>query len=50
MRVLMVSQFYPPVVGGQETHVRNLAQALVAHGHDVEVATIAVDGSEGDDL
>ena len=47
MQVLMVSQFYPPVVGGQEAHVRNLAQALEAHGHAVEVATIAVDGTEG---
>ncbi len=46
MRVLMVTQFYPPVVGGQEAHVRNLAQALATHGHDVEVATIAVDGTE----
>jgi glycogen synthase len=47
MRVLMVSQFYPPIVGGQEAHVRNLALALAARGHDVEVATIAVDGNEG---
>jgi glycogen(starch) synthase len=47
MRVLMVTQFYPPVVGGQEAHVRNLAQALAVRGHDVEVATIAADGNEG---
>src|SRR5664280_1772664 len=47
MRVLMVTQFYPPVAGGQEQHVRNLAQALAERGHGVEVATIAVDGPEG---
>ncbi len=41
MHVLMVSQFYPPVLGGQERHVRNLAHALAARGHEVEVATIA---------
>ena len=45
MRVLMVTQFYPPIVGGQEQHVRNLAQALTSRGHTVEVATIAVSGN-----
>ena len=43
----MVSQFYPPVAGGQEQHVRNLAHALVDRGHHVEVVTIAADGSVG---
>jgi glycosyltransferase involved in cell wall biosynthesis len=39
----MVSQFYPPVAGGQEQYVRNLSHALVARGHAVSVATIALD-------
>lgn len=39
MRVLMLTQFYPPVIGGEERHVRNLAAALVRLGHDVIVAT-----------
>ena len=47
MRVLMVTQFYPPVAGGQEQHVRNLAHALVQRGHRVEVVTIAIDGPAG---
>jgi glycogen(starch) synthase len=42
MRVLLVTQFYPPVAGGQEQHVRNLANALVERGHRAEVVTIAV--------
>ena len=46
----MVSQFYPPVAGGQEQHVRNLAHALVERGHSVEVVTIAVDGPGGTTL
>lgn len=46
----MVTQFYPPVAGGQEQHVRNLAQALVERGHCVEVVTIAVDGVVGTSL
>jgi glycogen synthase len=47
MRVLMVSQFYPPVAGGQEQHVRNLSLALVARGHTVDVITIATDSVPG---
>lgn len=41
MRVLLISQFYPPVVGGIEVHVRALARGLVARGHTVTVATHA---------
>lgn len=41
----MVSQFYPPVAGGQEQHVRNLARALAARGHEVVVLTIANEGA-----
>jgi glycogen(starch) synthase len=47
MRVLMVTQFYPPVAGGQEQYVRNLAHALVDRGHRVEVVTIAADAPTG---
>lgn len=43
MRVLMLTQFYPPVLGGQERHVRDLAMEMVRRGHEVEVATIASD-------
>lgn len=39
MHVLLLSQFYPPVIGGAEIHVRALADGLVARGHDVAVAT-----------
>jgi glycosyltransferase involved in cell wall biosynthesis len=38
MRFGMVTTFYPPFsYGGDATYVRNLARALVAQGHDVEV-------------
>lgn len=40
MRVLLLAQLYPPVIGGEERHVRNLAVALAARGHDVHVATL----------
>ncbi len=46
----MVTQFYPPVAGGQEQHVRNLAQALAERGHAVEVVTIAADAPVGTTL
>ncbi len=34
----MLAQFYPPVIGGEERHVRNLSVELAARGHDVHVA------------
>ena len=40
MRVLMLSQFYPPVLGGEEQYVRSLSVELAARGHDVTVATL----------
>jgi glycosyltransferase involved in cell wall biosynthesis len=40
MRILMLSQFYPPIIGGEERHVYNLSVELVSRGHEVAVATI----------
>lgn len=40
MRILLLAQFYPPTIGGEERHVRNLALALAERGHDVSVATL----------
>lgn len=40
MRVLMLTQFYPPYIGGEERHVRNLSRSLAARGHEVSVATL----------
>jgi glycosyltransferase involved in cell wall biosynthesis len=45
MRILLLSQFYPPVIGGEERHVRNLAMALAARGHHVSVGTQRHPGS-----
>lgn len=36
----MLAQFYPPIIGGEERHVRNLSLALLSRGHDVSVGTI----------
>jgi glycosyltransferase involved in cell wall biosynthesis len=44
MRILMLTQFYPPTIGGEERHVRDLAAFLVRQGHFVVVATLARDG------
>jgi glycogen(starch) synthase len=43
VRVLLVSDFFPPVKGGMEYHVDALAEALVLRGHDVAVATLTPD-------
>ncbi|HEU4804910.1 MAG TPA: glycosyltransferase family 4 protein [Nitrobacter sp.] len=45
MRILLLSQFYPPVIGGEERHVRNLAAALAQRGHHVIVGTTMHPGS-----
>jgi glycosyltransferase involved in cell wall biosynthesis len=43
LRILLIAQFYPPVIGGVEVHVQALARGLVARGHEVVVATHATD-------
>ena len=49
LRILLIAQFYPPVVGGVEVHVQGLARGLVARGHEVLVATHATgDHGPGD--
>lgn len=40
MKILLLTQFYPPVIGGEELHVRNLGAALSRRGHKVTVATL----------
>lgn len=50
MRILLLSQFYPPIVGGEERHVRNLAAALAGRGHAVSVATLWYPGAEPEAL
>jgi glycosyltransferase involved in cell wall biosynthesis len=47
----MVTDFYPPFLGGVEVMVSTLSRALVRRGHDVAVATLAAPGlpSEEDD-
>ncbi len=42
MKVLMLAQFYPPVIGGEERHVRNLSLELASRGHEVHVACLDV--------
>lgn len=40
MKILMVSEFYPPVIGGMERHVQSLSQGLAQRGHEVVVCTM----------
>lgn len=40
MRILMLSDFYYPLLGGVEQHVRSLSHALLERGHEVAVATL----------
>ncbi|MDO5049696.1 MAG: glycosyltransferase family 4 protein [Actinomycetaceae bacterium] len=49
MRIALVSDCYAPRVGGIETQVRNLGQALHAAGHNVTVITATPSGDERGD-
>ena len=49
MKVLQLAQFYPPVIGGEERHVRNLSLELASRGHDVHVACLDVGQPPVDD-
>jgi glycosyltransferase involved in cell wall biosynthesis len=40
----MLAQWYPPIIGGEELHVRNLAIELARRDHAVTVATLAQPG------
>lgn len=40
----MLTQFYPPVIGGEERHVADLSVGLAARGHEVHVATLRTGG------
>jgi glycosyltransferase involved in cell wall biosynthesis len=40
LRVLIITDFYWPYLGGVEQHVRTLGRALAEAGHDVVVATL----------
>ncbi len=41
MRILLLAQFLPPVAGGEERHVWNLARKLAARSHDVTLLGFA---------
>lgn len=50
MRILMVTDFYPPFLGGVEVLVSTLSRELVARGHDVAVATLGAPDLPDEDV
>ena len=44
MRILMLSQAYPPIIGGEAQHVRTLSVELASRGHEVTVVTLWYQG------
>ncbi|HLH60449.1 MAG TPA: glycosyltransferase family 4 protein [Ktedonobacteraceae bacterium] len=40
MRIMMLTQFYPPIIGGGAIHVRSLSTELATRGHEVAVVTL----------
>ncbi len=49
-RVLIATTYYYPVVGGVESHARQLVQHLHARGYPVEVFTKRIGPGDGDDV
>ena len=45
MKILMLSQFFAPVAGGEERVVEDLSRELLARGHEVAVGTLRLDGT-----
>jgi glycosyltransferase involved in cell wall biosynthesis len=50
VRVLLLTEFYPPVQGGLEFHVEALARTLARRGHEVHVASLAGEVGRRDDV
>ncbi|MFF4484374.1 glycosyltransferase family 4 protein [Streptomyces sp. NPDC001520] len=50
MRITLIAEKYPPVVGGGETHVHQLAEGLAGAGHDVTVVTEAAPAGRERDI
>ena len=51
LRILQLTDLYPPEIGGRERHVQNLSRELVRRGHQVAVVTLgngSADGYEDD--
>ena len=46
MRLLMLAQFYPPIIGGEERFAKDLSVAMAARGHEVAVVTLWHEGSK----
>lgn len=44
MRVLMLAQFYAPIIGGEERMVEAMSVALADRGHEVTIATLHHEG------
>lgn len=40
MRILMLTQFYHPIIGGEEQMVKDMSVGLVQRGHEVAIATL----------
>jgi glycosyltransferase involved in cell wall biosynthesis len=45
VRILLISDSYPPLVGGATRAAKQLADAMAARGHAVEVVTVAQPGA-----
>ena len=50
LRILQVTDFYDPFIGGMESHVKALSQGLASRGHKVTVVTSQLPGTAIDEV
>src|SRR5664279_2571314 len=50
MRIMMLPQFYPPIIGGEERFAHDLSVSLERRGHDVSVVTLWQPGMDDFEL
>ena len=50
MRILHLTDLYPPNIGGLERHVEGLARERIDRGHDIGVVTISTTGEPSVDI
>jgi glycosyltransferase involved in cell wall biosynthesis len=49
MKILMLTQFFAPVVGGEERAVEDMSVELAARGHEVVIGTLRLAGTAASD-
>ena len=50
MHIMQVTDFYDPIIGGQERYVATLSREFIRLGHTCVVVTLQADGLPGEEI